>query len=68
MPIYLSFYPSGLGSDFTVLPLQIFNWISQPQEEFKALAAAGMIVLLAILLLLMNGVAIWLRNKFEKKW
>jgi phosphate transport system permease protein len=65
--VYLSFYPSGLGSDFTVLPLQIFNWISQPQEEFKNLAAAGMIVLLAILLLL-NAVAIWLRNKYEKKW
>jgi phosphate transport system permease protein len=65
--VYLTFYPSGLGSQFTVLPLQIFNWISQPQEEFKDLAAAGMIVLLAILLLL-NGVAIWLRNKFEKKW
>jgi phosphate transport system permease protein len=65
--IYLSFYPSGLGSDFTVLPLQIFNWISQPQEEFKELAAAGMIVLLAILLLL-NAVAIWLRNKYEKNW
>ena len=65
--VYLSFYPSGLGSDFTVLPLQIFNWISQPQEEFKDLAAAGMIVLLAILLLL-NAVAIWLRNKYEKKW
>jgi phosphate transport system permease protein len=65
--IYLSFYPSGLGSDFTVLPLQIFNWISQPQEEFKEIAAAGMIVLLAILLVL-NAVAIWLRNKYEKKW
>jgi len=65
--VYLSFYPSGLASDFTVLPLQIFNWISQPQEEFKNLAAAGMIVLLAILLLL-NAVAIWLRNKYEKKW
>ena len=65
--VYLTFYPSGLGSDFTVLPLQIFNWISQPQEEFKNLAAAGMIVLLAILLLL-NAVAIWLRNKYEKKW
>jgi phosphate transport system permease protein len=65
--IYLTFYPSGLGSDFTVLPLQIFNWISQPQEEFKNLAAAGMIVLLAILLLL-NAVAIRLRNKYEKKW
>jgi phosphate transport system permease protein len=65
--VYLSFYPSGLGSDFTVLPLQIFNWISQPQDEFKELAAAGMIVLLVILLLL-NGVAIWLRNRYEKKW
>jgi phosphate transport system permease protein len=65
--VYLSFYPSGLNSDFTVLPLQIFNWISQPQEEFKNLAAAGMIVLLAILLLL-NAVAIWLRNRYEKKW
>jgi phosphate transport system permease protein len=65
--VYLSFYPSGLGSDFTVLPLQIFNWISQPQEEFKELAAAGMIVLLVILLLL-NAVAIWLRNRYEKKW
>jgi len=65
--VYLSFYPSGLGSDFTVLPLQIFNWISQPQDEFKDLAAAGMIVLLAILLLL-NAVAIWLRNRYEKKW
>ncbi len=64
---YLTFYPSGLGSDFTVLPLQIFNWISQPQEEFKNLAAAGMIVLLAVLLVL-NAVAIWLRNKYEKKW
>jgi phosphate transport system permease protein len=65
--IYLTFYPSGLGSEFTVLPLQIFNWISQPQSEFKELAAAGMIVLLAILLVL-NGVAIWLRNRFEQKW
>jgi phosphate transport system permease protein len=65
--VYLSFYPSGLGSDFTVLPLQIFNWISQPQEEFQDLAAAGMIVLLGILLLL-NAAAIWLRNKYEKKW
>jgi len=65
--IYLSFYPSGLGSDFTVLPLQIFNWISQPQEEFKDLAAAGMIVLLGVLLVL-NAVAVWLRNRYEKKW
>ena len=52
---------------FTALPLQIFNWISEPQEEFKALAAAGIIVLLAILLA-MNAVAIWLRNRYEQKW
>jgi phosphate transport system permease protein len=64
---YLTFYPSGLNSDFTVLPLQIFNWISQPQDEFKNLAAAGMIVLLAVLLVL-NAGAIWVRNKYEKKW
>ncbi len=52
---------------FTALPIQIFNWISRPQEEFKPLAAAGIIVLLVILLA-MNAVAIWLRNRYEQKW
>jgi phosphate transport system permease protein len=65
--VYLSFYPSGLGSDFTVLPLQIFNWISQPQEEFKDLAAAAILVRLG-LLLVMNAAAIWLRNKYQQRW
>ncbi len=59
--------PSGFLSDVTALPIQIFSWISEPQEEYKSLAAAGIIVLLAILLV-MNGVAVWLRNKYEKKW
>jgi phosphate transport system permease protein len=59
--------PTGLGSAFTALPLQIFNWLSQPQAEFKLLAAAGIVLLLA-LLLTMNGAAIWLRNRYEKKW
>jgi phosphate transport system permease protein len=59
--------PSGILSDVTALPIQIFSWISEPQEEYKALAAAGIIVLMVILLA-MNGVAIWLRNKYEKKW
>jgi phosphate transport system permease protein len=54
-------------SQFTALPVQIFNWISQPQEDFKLLAAAGILVLLAMLLV-MNAFAIWLRNKYEKKW
>jgi phosphate transport system permease protein len=59
--------PSGFLADVTALPIQIFSWISDPQEEYRALAAAGIIVLMVILLA-MNGVAIWLRNKYEKKW
>jgi phosphate transport system permease protein len=64
---YVAFNPSGLDSGYTALPLQIFNWISQPQAEFKVLAAAGILVLLA-LLLAMNSLAIWLRNRFERQW
>ena len=59
--------PSGFLADVTALPIQIFSWISEPQDEYKALAAAGIIVLMVILLA-MNAVAIWLRNKFENKW
>lgn len=62
---YIAFLPDSLKSSFTVMPIQIFNWISRPQDEFHALAAAGIIVLLA-LLLLMNFSAIMLRNKFQK--
>jgi phosphate transport system permease protein len=50
-----------------VLPLQAFNWLSQPQSEFRDLAAAAILVLLG-LLLVMNAVAIWLRNRYEQKW
>ena len=64
---FITFNPSGLNSAFTVLPIQIFNWISRPQEEFRVLAAAAIIVLLA-LLLAMNASAIYLRNRFERKW
>jgi phosphate transport system permease protein len=56
-----------VDSAFTVLPIQIFNWISRPQEEFKVLAAAAIVVLL-VLLLAMNAGAIYLRNRFERKW
>jgi phosphate transport system permease protein len=59
--------PTGIFDDVTALPIQIFSWISDPQPEFKSLAAAGIIVLMVILLA-MNAVAIWLRNKYEKKW
>ena len=49
------------------LPIQIFDWISRPQPEFQQLAAAGILVLMVVLLF-MNSVAIWLRNKYESKW
>ena len=64
---FVAFNPESLDSAYTALPLQIFEWISRPQDEFKLLAAAGILVLLA-LLLSMNAVAIWLRNRYEQKW
>lgn len=59
---FLAFTPQSVMDPFTVLPLQIYSWISRPQEEFQPLAAAGIIVLLA-LLLTMNAFAIVLRNR-----
>jgi phosphate transport system permease protein len=61
---FIAFTPKGLGDPFTVLPLQIYNWISRPQTEFHALAAAGILVLL-VLLLTMNAAAIILRNWYQ---
>jgi phosphate transport system permease protein len=66
----IAFNPSGLDSSFTALPIQIFDWISRASNDvndYRPLAAAG-ILLLMILLLGMNGVAIWLRNRYEQKW
>ncbi|HHY21047.1 MAG TPA: phosphate ABC transporter permease PstA, partial [Bacilli bacterium] len=64
---YVNFLPEGLFSQFTVMPIQIYNWTSRPQEEFHYVAAAGIIVLLAMLLI-MNSVAVWIRNKFQKHY
>jgi phosphate transport system permease protein len=64
---FITFNPNSLDSAFSVLPIQIFNWISRPQEEFKVLAAAAIIILL-ILLIAMNAAAIYLRNRYQKKW
>jgi phosphate transport system permease protein len=64
---FITFNPEGLDSQFTVLPIQIFNWISRPQEEFKVLAAAAIVVLL-LLLIAMNAFAIFLRNRYQRKW
>jgi phosphate transport system permease protein len=63
----LRFNPTGLDSSFTALPVQIFTWTQDPNQDF-VLRAAGAIVVLMVLLLLMNSVAIWLRNRYEQKW
>jgi phosphate transport system permease protein len=63
----LRFNPDGLDSSFTALPIQIFTWTGAPQREFVELAA-GAIVVLMVVLLLMNSIAIWLRNRYEQKW
>jgi phosphate transport system permease protein len=63
---YVSFNPTLLG-DFTALPVQIYQYIARPQEEFRVVAAAAIIVLLVILLTL-NSAAIWLRNRYQRKW
>jgi phosphate transport system permease protein len=61
------FNPDGLGSAFTALPIQIFAWTQDPNREFVDLAAAAILVMMAALLL-MNSVAIFLRNRYEQKW
>lgn len=63
---YVDFLPDGPGSPFTVLPIQIFNWVSRPQPGFVVDAAAGIVVLLVTLLVL-SGTAIYLRNRFEQQ-
>lgn len=64
--VYISHAPSHLMDEFTVLPLQIYNWAQRPQVGFHQLAAAGIVVLLAILLCF-NTVAIWVRHRTQKK-
>ena len=63
---FLAFLPATPLDAFSALPVQIYNWASRPQEEFEGLAAAGIIVLLAVLLV-MNGFAIWLRDRAERR-
>jgi phosphate transport system permease protein len=63
---YIAFNPTLLG-EFTALPIQIYQWVRLPQEEFRLLAAAAIVVLLGILLSL-NAVAIFLRNRYQRRW
>ncbi|WHZ01748.1 phosphate ABC transporter permease PstA [Neobacillus sp. YX16] len=67
MPLFLAFLPKTFFDSMTVLPLQIYNWTGRPQVEFHALAAAGIIVLL-VLLIIMNSIAVLIRNKFQKRY
>ncbi len=63
---YIAFLPDGVSSPFTALPIQIFNWVSRPQQSFLTNAAAGIVVLMGTLLLI-NSFAILLRNKMQKR-
>jgi phosphate transport system permease protein len=64
---FITFNPDGLSSRYTVLPIQIFGYIGKSQSAYLELAAAAIVLLLAIVLL-MNSIAIFLRNKFQKRW
>lgn len=64
---YVNFVPTHPLDRFTAIPIQAFNWVSRPQAEFQQTAAAGMVLLLTVLLA-MNAVAIYLRNRYERKW
>jgi phosphate transport system permease protein len=64
---FVTFNPQGPLDQYTVLPVQIFNYFTRAQDEYLALAAAGILVML-IVLLSMNAFAIWLRNRYEQRW
>ena len=67
IPVILQFLPDGLLSQFTALPMQIYDWAKRPQEAFQYVASAGIIVLM-FLLVIMNSIAIFIRNKFQKRY
>ena len=63
---YVPFTPKGPMDEFTVLPIQIFNWVSRPQHAFSVNSAAAIIILLLITFA-MNGIAVYYRNRWQKK-
>ena len=63
--VYLTFAPRNMMDKFTVMPLQIYSWVGKPQEEFHRVAATGIIILLAVLLLF-NGVAVLIRHRSQR--
>jgi phosphate transport system permease protein len=64
---FVTFNPDAFEGGYTALPVLIYSYARRPQEGMPELAAAGIIIMLAVLLL-MNSVAIWLRNRYEQKW
>ena len=64
--VFVNYLPSGFMDGFAAIPIQIYNWTIRPQEEFQQLAAAG-IILMLILLIVLNATAVWLRNKLNRK-
>jgi len=64
---FVTFDPKPLEGGYSAMPVQIFNYALRPQDEFKVIAAAGVILML-IVLLAMNSFAIWLRNRYEQQW
>jgi phosphate ABC transporter permease subunit PstA len=65
--VFVSFDPNGILSGYTTMPIQIFNWAGRPQDEFQDLASAASLLLLVILIF-MNGLAIFIRNKFQRRY
>lgn len=66
--VFVTFNPAGpFEGSFTALPVQIFNYVTRPQDDFRVLAAAGIILLLVVLMII-NSFAIWLRNRYQRKW
>lgn len=64
---YVNFVPRDPSDRFTAMPIQIYNWISRPQTEYQHVAAAGIVLLLGVLLA-MNALAVSLRNRYERRW
>jgi phosphate transport system permease protein len=67
IPTFIAYLPKSIFDTFTVMPMQIYNWTGRPQEEFQHVAAAGIVVLLFVLIV-MNSIAVFIRNKFRKRF
>jgi phosphate transport system permease protein len=67
IPTFIAYLPKSIFDTFTVMPMQIYNWTGRPQEEFQHVAAAGIVVLLVVLII-MNSIAVLIRNKFQKRF